>query len=67
MSRLTYTGIRNAFGFNVGKPAFTDTNLGNFFDSALGQRYQQIQAELTGYKTQPPPKTAATVANQQYY
>jgi len=33
----------------------------------LGPKYQLILAELTTHKTQPPPKTSSTVADQVYY
>ena len=65
--RLTYTSLKDQFLDNIGNPGSTDTTLSNFFDRNLGPKYQLILAELTDHKTQPPPKTASTVADQVYY
>lgn len=65
--RETYTSLKTHFGDLIGQPGFTDATLGSFFDRSLGQRYQLILAELPNHKTQPPPQTASTVADQQYY
>jgi len=65
--RLTYTSLLAQFLDNIGNPGSTDSTLGNFFDRNLGPKYQLILAELTDHKTQPPPKTASTVADQVYY
>src|SRR3990167_9340018 len=65
--RWTYTDLKTDFLDNTGNPGSTDTTLVAFFDRNLGPKYQLILAELADHKTQPPPKTASTVADQQYY
>lgn len=65
--RLTYSLIKTQFLNNTGNPGSSDTTLGTFFDTQLGTRYQDLQAELASFKTQTPTQTAATVADQQYY
>lgn len=65
--RLTYTSIKNDFLDNTGNPGSSDTTLIAFFDRHLATRYQDLQAELSNYKTQEPPTTASTIADQQFY
>lgn len=65
--RLTYTSLLNDFLDNTGNPGSTDATLISFFQRHLGIRYQDLLAELSNFKTQSPPQTAATVAAQQYY
>lgn len=65
--RWGYTDLRTQFLENTGNPGSTDTTLIAFFDRNLGPKYQLILAELANHKTQPPAKTASTVADQVYY
>jgi len=65
--RWTYSDLRTQFVENTGNPGSTDTTLIAFFDRNLGPKYQLILAELANHKTQPPPQTASTVADQVYY
>jgi hypothetical protein len=51
---------------NIGMAGSSDTNIINDFKFHLGQRYQLILAKMRNYMTQVP-KTASTVADQQYY
>lgn len=64
--RLTYTNLQDQYLRNIGQPDSSDTNILADFKLHLGQRYQLILAKLQNYKTQKP-KTASTVASQQYY
>src|SRR3990167_1189098 len=65
--RLGYTDLKNQFLDNTGNSGSIDIIIGNFFDRNLGSKYQLILAELANHKTQPPAKTASTVADQVYY
>ena len=64
---MTYSSLLSDFLDNTGNPGSTDTTLIAFFDRHLGVRYQDLLAELSNYKTEAPPQTAATVDTQQYY
>jgi len=65
--RLTYSNLLSDFLDNTQNPGSTDTTLIAFHDRHLGTRYQDLLAEFSNYKTEAPPQTAATVADQQYY
>jgi len=64
--KSTYGDIRAQYLRNIGKSGTTDTNLLADFDANLKMRYQMIFSHLQNYTTQTP-KTASTVASQQYY
>lgn len=64
--RLTYTDLLAQHLRNIGKQGSTDATLIADFQNSLAQRYQMVFANLQGYVTQVP-KTASTVASQQYY
>lgn len=66
MSKLSYTDIKNSFLLNIGSTGSTDTTLINQFKINLGQRYQQILAEMGSYITSAP-KTGNTAVNTQFY
>ncbi len=65
--RLTYSLLKTDFLKNTGNPGSSDSSLAAFFDLHLGVRYQDLLSDLTNYKTEAPPQTAATVASQQFY
>jgi hypothetical protein len=64
--KLSYSDIRNTYLENIGKRGSSDTDIINNFNINLGQRYQMVLAKLNNYMTQVP-RTASTVADQQYY
>jgi hypothetical protein len=64
--RYTYTDLKNKFLYNIGKAGSSDTSIIADFQMNLAQRYQLIFGVFKNYQTQQP-KTASTVASQQYY
>ena len=64
---MTYSSLLSDFLDSTGNPGSTDATLIAFFQRHLGTRYQELLAELAGYKTEAPPQTASTVASQAYY
>lgn len=64
--RLTYTNIQQQFLRNIGEDGSTDVTILADLALNLGQRYQLILGNIVDYMSQIP-KTASTVANQQYY
>lgn len=64
--KLTRTDLKNKYLINIGKQGSIDTTLISDFNMNLSQRYQMIMAHLQDYQTQQP-KTASSVAAQQYY
>jgi hypothetical protein len=64
--KLTYTTIKEQYLRSIGKAGSTDANILADFQLNLGQRYQLALAKMRDYLTQVP-KTASTVASQQYY
>lgn len=65
--RLTYSDLWDDFRDSTGNPGSSDTTLKAFFDRHLATNYQDFQSRLSNYKTQAPPTTASTVADQQFY
>ena len=65
--KMTYSSLLSDFGDNTGNPGSTDATLVAFFKRHLGTRYQDLLAEFSNFKTEAPPQTAATVADQQFY
>lgn len=63
---MTFTDLKNTFLRNIGKEGSTDTTIIADFKQNLSQRYQMIFGHLKNFQTQVP-KTASTVAGQQYY
>lgn len=64
--RYSYSDLLNSFLDDTGNTGSADATLLAFFKRKLVSRYQQTFAELTNQLTQEP-RTASTVANQQYY
>lgn len=63
---LSYGDLLAQYLRNIGKAGSTDPTILADFKLNLGQRYQMALAKMSNYMTQQP-KTASTVANQQYY
>lgn len=63
---LSYSDLLNQYLRNIGKSGSTDTTIIDDFKLNIGQRYQMVLARMANYMTQQP-KTASTVANQQFY
>lgn len=67
--RQTFTELQTTTKdyISLGAGSFASSTITNFIKEHLNKRYQLALSRLRNYQTQWTPRTAVTVANQQYY